>query len=266
MPLADLGGRTLYYERRGPQGAPRLLLIQGMAGHHGIWGEPLLTRLEQDFDVVAYDHRGVGDSTDVPGPFTTADLATDAVALLDVLGWDTAHVFGISLGGMVAQELALNGPDRVQRLVLGCTYAGGAGSTLDAPGPMRMLEAMNTGDAEASVRAAFHANLSAAYTADDAHFEPFLAAALSVVVPVELVLRQAQSAFLHNTSARLPALRIRTLVLHGNADDMVRYSNGVQIAGLIPGAQLHTFDGAGHLFWWERPDETAGLIRQHCLG
>jgi pimeloyl-ACP methyl ester carboxylesterase len=131
---------------------------------------------------------------------------------------------------------------------------------------MRMLEAMNTGDAEASVRAAFHANLSPTYTADDSRFEPFMTAALSVVVPVELVLRQAQSALQHNTSERLPALRIPTLVLHGNADDMVRYSNGVQIAGLVPGARLHTFDGAGHLFWWERPDETADLIREHCLG
>jgi pimeloyl-ACP methyl ester carboxylesterase len=265
MPLADLGGRTLYYERRGAGGVP-LLLIQGMAGHHGIWGEPLLSRLEQDFDVVAYDHRGIGESTDVPGQFTTADLAADAVALLDVLGWDTAHVFGISLGGMVAQELALGRPDRVRRLVLGCTYAGGAGSTLDAPGPMRMLEAMNTGNAIASVRAAFEANLSPTYTADDSRFEPFMTAALSVVVPVELVLRQAQSAFVHDTSARLPALDVPTLVLHGNADDMVRYSNGVQIAGLIPDAQLQTFDGVGHLFWWERPDETAVLVRKHCLG
>jgi pimeloyl-ACP methyl ester carboxylesterase len=167
---------------------------------------------------------------------------------------------------MVAQELALGRPDRVRRLVLGCTYAGGAGSTLDAPGPMRMLEAMNTGNAIASVRAAFEANLSPTYTADDSRFEPFMTAALSVVVPVELVLRQAQSAFVHDTSARLPALDVPTLVLHGNADDMVRYSNGVQIAGLIPGAQLQTFDGVGHLFWWERPDETAVLVRKHCLG
>lgn len=266
MPLADLGARKLYFERRGPQGAPPLLLVQGMAGHHGIWGEPLLRRLEQDFDLVAYDHRGVGDSTDVPGPFTTADLAADAIALLDALDWDTAHLFGISLGGMVAQELVLARPDRVRRLVLGCTYAGGAGSTLDAPGPMRMLEAMNSGNAVASVRAAFEANLSLTYTTDESRFEPFMAAALSVVVPVELVLRQAQSAFLHNTSTRLPALGVPTLVLHGDADDMVRYSNGVQIAGLVPGATLHTFDGVGHLFWWERPDETADLIGQHCLG
>ena len=257
MALADLGDRSLYYERRGDD-AP-LLLIQGMAGHHNIWGEPLLRQLEKDFDVVAYDHRGIGESTDVPGQFSIAELADDAAALLDVLGWQTAHVLGISLGGMVAQELALRHPERVRRLVLGCTYAGGEGSALTAPGPMQMLEAMNSGDAVRAVQAAYTANLSPEYTADESHFEPFMTASLSVRVPVELVLRQAQAAFVHDTSTRLPSLAVPTLVLHGTADQMLLYSNAEQIAGLIPGARLVPFDGVGHLFWWERTEPTADL-------
>ena len=263
MPLADIGGRNLYYERRG-SGAP-LLLIQGMAGHHGIWGEPLLTRLEQDFDVLVYDHRGVGDSTDVPGQFTIAELAADALSLLAALDLRSAHVLGFSLGGMVAQELVLAAPERVRSLVFAATYAGGAGASLVAPGAMQMLGAMNTGDAIVAVRAAFTANLSPTYTADEKHFETFMTTALSVPVPVELVVRQAQAAFVHDTSARLPSIKARTLVLHGTADQMLLSSNGEQIAALIPGARLHTFADAGHLFWWERPDEAADLIRQHCL-
>src|SRR6266513_2934017 len=104
MPTTELAtGPTIHYVRRG-EGEP-LLLIQGMSGSHLAWGEPFLTNLERDFDVVAYDHRGVGHSSRVTDPFSITDLADDAAALLDALGWGSAHVVGISMGGMVAQEL-----------------------------------------------------------------------------------------------------------------------------------------------------------------
>lgn len=259
MPYARLPTGRLHYVRRG-SGAP-VLLIQGMAGHHRMWGEGFLDRLAEECDVVAYDHRGVGDSTDVPGELTVRDLAADAAALLDELGWPTAHVLGISLGGMAAQELALAHPDRISTLALGCSYAGGAGSTLEAPGPVAMLQSMNTGDVEAAIRAAYHANFSPAYTVDSAHYAPFRAAALAVRVPVPVVMRQAQAAFAHDTSRRLPELRVPTLVLHGTADQMIVSANGELVAKLIPDARLHLFAGVGHLFWWERPDETLELLR-----
>jgi 3-oxoadipate enol-lactonase len=260
---ADLGDRQLSYLRRG-SGEP-LLLIQGMAGHHGLWRDDFLARLEPDFDIVAYDHRGVGDSTDVPGQFTIAELAEDAAALLDQLGWDTAHVFGISMGGMVAQELALQHPERVDRLVLGCTYCGGPGSSLTAPGPVRMMEAMNSGVLDDAIRAGFLANLSPTWAADPAHLQEFHQIVLSVRVPVPLVMRQAQAAFTHDTSARLPSLAAPTLVMAGTADEMLLYANSEVIAGLIPGAALHSLPDVGHLFWWERPDESADAIRTHLL-
>lgn len=264
MPAAEFRGRRVHYERRGA-GEP-LLLIQGMGGHHASWGEAFVSALEPHFDLVSYDHRGIGESTDVPGPFTIADLAADTVDLLDVLGWGSAHVLAISMGGMVAQELVLSRPDRVRRLVLGCTYAGGAGATLDAPGPAKMIEGMRTGDAEIATRAAFEANLSPAFTADESHFPPFRQMGLAVRVPFEVVLRQAQAVGGHDTSTRLPSVSAPTLVVHGSADQMVLPANGEQIAGLIPEARLHVVDGVGHLFWWERPHESAELIRGHCLG
>jgi pimeloyl-ACP methyl ester carboxylesterase len=264
MPLADLGDHKLSYRRRGT-GEP-LLLIQGMAGHMAIWGEPLLGRLAADFDVVAYDHCGIGESTEVPGEFSIADLADDAAALLAELGWDSAHVFGISMGGMVAQELVLRHPERVRRLVLGCTYAGGPGAQIVAPGPLQMFEAMQSGDRDAAIRAGFRANLSSAFAGDEANYEPFAAAALATQVRVPIVLQQAQAAFVHDASARLAEVTTPTLVLHGTEDQMVLYPNAAHLASLIPGARLHTFDGVGHLFYWERPDETARLVREHLLG
>src|SRR5581483_5595604 len=100
----------------------------------------LVDGLAEHVEVIVYDHRGVGESTDVPGNFTIADLAADAIALLDALDVEQAHVFGISMGGAVAQELAVTYPDRVRGLVLGCTFCGGPRSTLSAPGPVAMLQ------------------------------------------------------------------------------------------------------------------------------
>ncbi|MGH8861920.1 MAG: alpha/beta fold hydrolase [Jatrophihabitantaceae bacterium] len=260
---ADIGDRKLCYERRG-SGEP-LLLIMGMAGHMGMWRKDFLDLLDADFDVVVYDNRGIGDSTDVAGQFTIAQLAEDAVHLLDHLGWASAHVFGISMGGMIAQELVLNHPDRVRRLVLGCTYCGGPRTDPMAPGPMRMMSAMSSGVLEDAIRAGYEANLSPTWTADDAHWSEFHDIALSERVPTAVVLRQAQAAFAHDTSTRLPAVATPTLVIAGTVDEMVLYPNNEVIAELIPGATMYPLADVGHLFWWERPDECAAAIRGHLL-
>src|SRR5919202_1408453 len=124
MPNVTVAGRELHYLRRA-------------------WGEPFLTELERDFDCIVYDHRGIGFSGAVQDVFTLAELASDAVELLGELDVDTAHVVGISMGGMVAQELALNHPSRVRTLTLGCTYCGGPGSRLGSEAVVAQLgEAM----------------------------------------------------------------------------------------------------------------------------
>src|SRR3712207_1192598 len=100
----------LHHERRG-SGEP-ILLIQGMSGHSGHWGEPFLSALERDFEVITFDHRGTGRSPRVTEDFTLAELADDAIGVLDALGHDTARVLGISMGSMVAQEVVLRHPER----------------------------------------------------------------------------------------------------------------------------------------------------------
>src|SRR5205823_10467734 len=128
MATFRVGDNELYYERSG-SGEP-LLLIMGMSGTHLTWGEPFLEALRRDFEIAVYDHRGIGRSARTAPPFSIADLADDAAAALDALGWASAHVVGISMGGMVAQELVLRHPERVRTLTLGCTYADGTGSAL----------------------------------------------------------------------------------------------------------------------------------------
>lgn len=254
----------LHHERRGT-GEP-LLLIQGMSGHHLHWGEPFMTLLERDFDCIAIDHRGTGLSPRAEGPFTLADLAEDAVAALDELGIASAHVLGISMGGMVAQQLVLAHPARVRSLVLGCTYAGGPGQRLSSEETLRILmDGMQSGDRERALRAAWSVNVSAAFDADEGHYAAFREIAAVRPVAVDVIMLQMQAIAQHDVGARLAQIEAPTLVIHGTEDRMLPFANGVAIAEAIPGARLAALEGVGHMFWVEEPGRSAKLVREHCL-
>ncbi len=263
MPKATLGGTELSYERSG-SGEP-LLLIMGMSGTARHWRESFLEGLRSDFDVIVYDHRGVGESTRLEGPITIAEMAEDAAGLLAALELESAHVVGISMGGMVAQELALAHPEMVRTLTLGCTYCGGEGSALGSPEVIqRLTEAMLSGDRERAIRTSWEANVSAAAADDETAWEEFLAIAERGAVAVPVVMAQMQAVAGHDTSARLSHLeRMPVLVIHGTEDEMLPVENARLIASLIEGSQLEVFEGVGHLFFWERPERSAELIRDH---
>jgi pimeloyl-ACP methyl ester carboxylesterase len=264
MSEVRIGDNTLFYERGG-SGEP-LLLIMGMSGTHLTWGEPFPAALRRDFDVVVYDHRGIGKSSRVDADFSITDLADDAAALLDALEWPTAHVVGISMGGMVAQELALRHPDRLRTLTLGCTYAGGEGSALTAPEVgQRLFTAMSSGDRERALRVGWEVNVARGFAADEEQFAEFRRRALEVPANLPTIMRQMQAIQVHDTSARLEGIRVPTLVIHGTEDEMLPASNAEAIARRIPGARLELMEGIGHLFFWEEPDRSAALVREHAL-
>jgi 3-oxoadipate enol-lactonase len=263
MALAKAGAVELSYDRDGD--GPPLLLIMGMSGTKHHWGESVLEELRHDFDTIVYDHRDAGDSTRTGEPFTIADLAQDAAVLLEALGLDSAHVMGISMGGMVAQELTLAHPDRVRSLTLGCTYCGGEGSVLAGENVMRKLaEAIASGDRERAIRASWEVNVSPSFAANEDAWVKFRATGMRYGLPVEVIMRQMQAIAGHDTSARLPGVRTPTLVVHGTLDELLPVHNGHMIAGLIPDSRLEIFEGVGHMFFLEKPERTAELVREHA--
>jgi pimeloyl-ACP methyl ester carboxylesterase len=265
MSSVRVGEIELSYERAG-SGSP-LLMIMGMSGTFDHWNAMFLDDLRDDFETIVYDHRGVGSSSRLDGPITTAQLAEDAAGLLGALEIDSAHVLGISMGGMVAQGLALAHPERIRTLTLGCTYCGGAGSVLTSEDVMRRLaEGMMSGDRERAIRTGWEVNVSPSFAAnDDDACARFLEIGLRRAVPAATIMEQLRAIAGHDTSARLPEIVLPTLVMHGTLDEMLPVQNGHMIAGLIPDSRLEIYDGVGHLFFWEQPERSAELIRAHAV-
>jgi len=260
----DVAGTQLQYERRGT--GPPLLLIQGLGAHSLHWGEPFLTALERDFELVVYDHRGVGRSAALAGEFAIPALAVDALALLDALELADAHVLGVSMGGMVAQELALMAAPRVRTLTLGCTTCGGTQSKPTAAEVVqRLTVAVLSRDRERMLRTGFELVVSPAYASDPAHHAAFVEAARWFPAPLPVLMDQKIAIEGHDMYARLRAVRAPTLVLHGTADELLAAINGELVASLIPGARLELLEGVGHLFFWEQPQRSAQLVREFAL-
>lgn len=263
MPSVEVGGTDLHYVRAG-SGQP-MLLIQGMSATHLTWGRPFLATLERSFDCIAFDHRGMGLSGRAELPFTIADLAADAAGLLDALEIERAHLVGISMGGMVAQELSLARPERLHTLTLGATYCGGPEGTLMAPEDVKLLgEAMSSGDRQRVFRAMWELNLSPAFREDDSRFAEFQEMGMALPAPRAVIVQQMRACAAHDTSSQLSEISTPALVIHGSEDRMLAASNGRQIAALLS-APLELLEGVGHMFWWEQPERSAALIRDHAL-
>jgi len=263
MPSVDVSGTELHYVRAGA-GEP-ILLIQGMAATHLTWGSRFVGALAQNFDCIAFDNRGMGRSGRAAVPFSVTDLMGDAVSLLDALEIERVHVLGASLGGMVAQELALAHPGRVDSLILGGSYCGGSKGRLpDREIVERLGAAMASGDRERVYRTMWEIMLSPTFRADDTRFAEFRETAVALPAPRAVIVEQVRAGGMHDASDRLSRIAAPTLVLHGTADSIFSPWNGEQIAAAIP-ARLELLEGVGHLFWWEQPERSAKLVAEHAL-
>jgi 3-oxoadipate enol-lactonase len=243
----------LYYERHGA-GEP-LLLITGWTISSAVF-EPVLDLYSEHFECVMYDHRGSARSKGRP-PTTMGELAEDAARLLTDLGIPRAHVYGLSMGGMVAQELALRKPARVRGLILGGTTPGGP----FAPrlGPLEVLSMARGGIAERSLRAPllfssrFRREQPEHVTELVRHFTKHRSS-------VKAIAAQTLASAGFDTLMRLGHLRAPALVMHGERDEFVPLAASRLLAARIPSAELAVVPGAGHAYALEKPRESLDLL------
>lgn len=254
MPTAALSDLEVYYEEWG-EGAP-LLLVAGIPAIANDWTS-LAERLAPGRRVIAFDNRGSGSSSVTPGPYSTAQLAGDAVALLDHLRIERADVFGMSMGGMIAQEIALRHPSRVSHLVLGCTNAGFRHAT-QPPRETGRAFAMQTDDWAERIRALV--GFAFASTADRDMLEAFIEKKSADVQDTAGYDAQIQAVLAHDALDRLERIEAPTLVITGDDDRVIPGVNSEALAERISGARLEVIAGAGHLFFIERPEETVRVL------
>ena len=251
-------GVKLRYEIRGA-GEP-VALIMGFSGSGRGWGEPFLKLMEDRFRIFVIDNRGTGESDKPDTEFTLGDLAADIAAVLDHAKTPRAHIFGISMGGMIAQEFVLAYPERTRGLVLGCTNCGTSHSVPADPAAIANLIPAPGMDPIEQARRAFSVACGKAFLNSEAG-QAILSQAIAEmgnypVTPMHTFMRQGQAIGGFDSFARLGQIKSPTLIIHGDDDSIVPYPNADVLHGAIPGSKKHTLNAAGHMFFWEVPDET----------
>mgnify|MGYP001245523744 CR=1 FL=1 len=245
MPYCLCGNITIYYEVHGE--GPPLLLISGLGGGTWSWyGQ--VPYFEEGYRTIIFDNRGAGKSDMPEGPYRMEEFARDALCVLDRLEVERAFVVGVSMGGMIAQELALTAPERIRALVLGCTHCGGEISISPSSEVMRTLMSNEGLSHEEIVKK----NLPIFFSAEFLETQPEKIAEYCRVQ--EETPRQPDAAYRaqlaairgFDASERLPGLLVPTLILTGSRDVVIPRENSYLLAEMIPGSEIVTLPGAGH--------------------
>lgn len=263
---ASDGTRIFYEVAGGGLGAPAVLLVMGFNLRGELWGETRERLASAGYRTITMDNRGVGESRSMSVSQTTAVMADDAIAVMKAAFVDRAHVVGTSLGGMIAQQIALRHPRRVNALVLQSTSAGRPRVDFVPAGGLRragaMIRARNHDDFEVRTRAVLRLLTTDEYARRADLADPRLAPLLGAIrehAPGAGQLAQLRAASRHRAWRLLKDIRARTLVQHGEDDRVVSWRAGRAIADRIPGAVLEIYRDAGHLLALQRPDSIDSL-------
>jgi pimeloyl-ACP methyl ester carboxylesterase len=254
-------GVKIYWDEVG-QGDP-ILLIMGLGYPSDAWHRtrPVLAK---KYRTIALDNRGVGRSDMPSGPYPIALMASDAAAALDAAGVESAHVFGISMGGMIAQEFALCYPNRVRSLILGCTAAGGPHAVRAEPEAVQVLMSRGSMTPEQAAQAV----LPFIYypTTPQELINEDLEIRRPWFPKPEAYTAQLQGILAWESYSRLSRINTPTLVIHGESDRLIPPGNGRLIAERIAGAKLVILRQASHIFTTDQTDESHRVILDFLEG
>jgi pimeloyl-ACP methyl ester carboxylesterase len=258
---------TLAYQVLGDdRQATPLLMIMGLTGVKEDWAA-LPAQLAADRQVLIYDNRGMGESSVPDGPYTIEMLAEDARKLLEHIDWPKAHVFGISMGGMIAQTLALKEPGRIEKLVLGCTAHGGRTQALPGPDALAAFQVNPTDQPRDIVRRFMWVNFTDDWIAKNP-------TAYEQLIDESMTYRRSRRGMMHQLGAimtfdvaeKITGIEHETLVIHGREDRLLPYPNAELIAAKIPRCTLIDLPNAGHMFWRMDEGESARTVREFLKG
>ena len=252
------------WERRGA--GPPLVLVHGLG--YARWGwEPVVDALARRFELILFDNRGIGESDAPPGPYTVAALAGDVLQVMDDAGLTRAHVLGTSLGGMVAQEVALTSPERVERLVLACTTPGGTGAYPLPDATLRLIAEAPSREPAVALRLFVENALAPATVIEQPELvDRILAHRLAEPQDPAAWAAQAAAGAAFDRFAQIGAIGMPTLVQHGTEDRVVDPRNAQLLAERLPRATVDLFEGGGHLFFWEDPDRFVASVTSFLGG
>lgn len=249
VPFVENRGAKIYWDELG-QGQP-ILLIMGFSYPSDMWHRAR-PKMAESHRTIALDNRGIGRSTCPPGPYSMKLLASDAAAVLDAANEKTAHIFGVSMGGMIAQEFAVQYPQRVRSLILACTSPGGWHSVKPGIHVLTTLMARPTMTPERA-REAFIPIIYASSTAPELIDEDMAILKNWIATPA-IYRAQLKAILFWQAYSRLPQIKAPTLVIHGLQDQLVPSKNSEIIASRIPGARLVLIPDAGHIFGTDQPE------------
>jgi pimeloyl-ACP methyl ester carboxylesterase len=252
MPTVNINGIQIYYEIHG-QGDP-LVLIMGLRRNAEWWRYQIPT-LSQSFQVVVFDNRGAGRSDKPDMAYSIGLFAEDTKELMIALGIQRAHILGISMGGYIAQELAIRYPEGVRSLILGCTGPGGSRAVVMTPERLAKFTAIQGLSPEQILRKDLDIYFSQQFIdTNPDKIKQFIEISLRYYQPTEAFQRQFQACIAHDTVDRLQVIRQPTLILSGDDDPLVPPENSKILKELIPQGELLFFPNGRHCFFIEQAD------------
>ncbi|MEM2213892.1 MAG: alpha/beta hydrolase [Candidatus Nezhaarchaeales archaeon] len=243
MPKVRVGDVNIYYEIKG-EGNP-LVMIMGLAGNLDWWDPKMISEFSKHFKLILFDNRGAGRSDMGQKPFSIKLFADDTVGLMDALGISKANVLGFSMGGMIAQELVLNYPERVEKLVLCSTFCGARRGVLPPPQPVPL------DDLAENPRKVMEFMAKTIFTEEFINnnpqaFEDMIQRMLKAPITKEAFIQQFYAIMQFDTHDRLPQIKVPTLIVHGKKDILLPVENATILASTIPNAKLIILEKSGH--------------------